>query len=77
MAESNYSVEGNYNINEKIVFEERIYHEATSAEEAVKMAKKDGNIGSGMVFHNLGISEECKLRKSTLGELFLIGVSKN
>ncbi len=77
MTESNYSVEGNYKVGNKIVFEERTYHKATNEEEAVKMAKEDGNIGSGMVFHNLEKSEKYNLGELNLGRLALITMSKN
>jgi len=80
MDKSNYSVEGNYKVGDKIIFEERVYHKATSEDEAIKMAREDGNIGSGMVFHNWGESEECNLGSGGLispGRLFLMTMSKN
>ena len=77
MGKSNYSVEGNYKVGNNIVFEERVYHEATSEDEAIEMAREDGNIGPGMVFHNWGESEECNLHEINLGKLFLMVMSKN
>lgn len=73
MSKSNYSVEGNYRIGNKIIFEERNYDKASSFEEAIKMAKEDGNIGPGIVFHNL----EEPTRKRELGDLFNMEFSKN
>jgi len=58
---SYYSVEGNFKVEDKIIFEERKYHKATSFEEALEMAKEDGNMGSGMVLFNSGESEKCNL----------------
>ena len=57
-----YSVEGNYQVGEEIVFEERKYLNASSFEGALLMAREDGNIGSGMVFQNLGDAMLCNLR---------------
>ena len=58
---SYYSVEGNYQVGEEIVFEERKYLNASSFEGALLMAREDGNIGSGMVFQNLGDAMLCNL----------------
>jgi len=77
---SHYSVEGNYKVGNKVVFEERKYFEASSDEEALKMAREDGNVGAGMVFFNLGNSEECMLGKGgfiSREKLALIISSKN
>jgi hypothetical protein len=41
--------------------EERNYIDAKNEEEAIEMARKQGIVGSGMVFCNLGISHECVL----------------
>ncbi len=61
-----YSVKGVFKKKDKMVFEERNYFEASTFEEALEMAKEDGNLGSGMAFFNLNKSEEC-----CIGELNL------
>lgn len=80
MKNSNYSVEGNYIIEGKIVFEERIYNKAYNEESAIKMAKEEGLIGEGMVFHNLANTEECKAGSGgfiSLERLALMTISTN
>ena len=80
MTKSNYSVKGDYRIGDKIISQERIYPKASSFEEAVEMAKEDGNMGPGMVFWNSGESVECNLGKLNVERLLAqryLGESKN
>ncbi len=69
MEESKYSVYGNYITEKGLVTEERNYKDAQNEQQAIEIALKDGHVGPGIVFQNLGEVFECDLNSFDLKNL--------